>query len=598
MNIQMIPLNRLVPSPFNVRKTGGMAIDDLAASITAHGLLQNLQVRPTAKGKFEVVAGGRRLKALNLLAKNKCITKSFEVGCNVMDGDNLTEISLAENTLREAMHPADQFDAFQKLATEGMSVDDIAARFGCGSSTVKQRLKLANVHPDLIQLYREDDITLEHVMAFTVCDDQTAQLECWQSLPEWNRKARTIRDTLMAEHVDGDDTRVRFVGMDAYVAAGGPVLRDLFDDEHQGYLTDIALLDRLVADKLEREAEAVRAEGWKWVEIQPVYDPNAFSAFEEIPGTETPFADEEVAELQRIEIEFDALTREDDGSDETSDRIDALHDRREELTNRPYVWTAEEMADSGAILSLASSGELYIHKGLVPLSETSRPVKKEAKPKGASTPKGLSAKLIEELTAHKTAALQVTMAEHVPATIIALTQALAAQIFYGVEDTAFHIHARRKSVDGHGETLKESEAVEQFDALMADWKERLPENADSLIAWLERQSMQTCLNLLAVCAASTLDAVQMPSTSPSNGRLTSANDLASWMKLDMTDWWEPTAANYLNRVSKSFVLDAVAEARSRQAAKNIAGLKKDKLVADAEKILARTGWLPPLLRTT
>ena len=63
MNIEMIPLNKLVPSPTNVRKTGTLTgIDELAASIKAHGLLQNLQVRPGQKGKYEVVAGGRRLR--------------------------------------------------------------------------------------------------------------------------------------------------------------------------------------------------------------------------------------------------------------------------------------------------------------------------------------------------------------------------------------------------------------------------------------------------------------------------------------------------------------------------------------------------------
>jgi hypothetical protein len=84
MNIQMIPLNALVSSPANVRKTGSkIGIDELASSIAAHGLLQNLQARPIADERYQVVAGGRRLAALKLLAKRKELAKDVTVGCNV-----------------------------------------------------------------------------------------------------------------------------------------------------------------------------------------------------------------------------------------------------------------------------------------------------------------------------------------------------------------------------------------------------------------------------------------------------------------------------------------------------------------------------------
>ena len=121
MKIKMIALTDLVPSPANVRKTGAMnGIEELAASIEAHGLLQNLQVREAASGKFEVVAGGRRLAALKLLAKRKALAKDAPIGCNVLASDeDASEISLAENEMRQAMHPADQFEAFKALIDAG-----------------------------------------------------------------------------------------------------------------------------------------------------------------------------------------------------------------------------------------------------------------------------------------------------------------------------------------------------------------------------------------------------------------------------------------------------------------------------------------------
>jgi ParB family chromosome partitioning protein len=188
-HIQTIPLSRLAPCPANVRKTGRKTgIEGLAASIIAHGLLQNLQVRPSADESFEVVARGRRFDALKLLAKQKKIAPDYPVPCDVRDGSAATEISLAENEMREAMHPADQFEAFKKLADEGKGEEEIAARFGVTPQVVRQRLKLAVISPKLIAAYRKEDMTLDCLMAFTVSDDHKQQEKVWTSLPDYARE--------------------------------------------------------------------------------------------------------------------------------------------------------------------------------------------------------------------------------------------------------------------------------------------------------------------------------------------------------------------------------------------------------------------------
>jgi ParB/RepB/Spo0J family partition protein len=151
MKIKHIPLVQLVPSPDNVRKTGSLnGIKELADSIAAHGLLQNLQVRKAASGKFEVVAGGRRHAALKLQAKKKALAKDAPIACNVLDDEDAAEISLAENEMRQAMHPADQFEAFKALIDSGHGIEDTAARFGVAPTVVRQRLKLAAVSPKLM----------------------------------------------------------------------------------------------------------------------------------------------------------------------------------------------------------------------------------------------------------------------------------------------------------------------------------------------------------------------------------------------------------------------------------------------------------------
>ena len=183
--LPFVPLNKLVRSSLNVRKTGADSIDDLAASIAFHGLLQNLTVtKKSATGKtkskadtYEVVAGGRRLAALQSLAKQRKIPKDYAVPCKVVT-DCAEELSLVENTIRQPMHPADQFEAFHRLVATGLSVEDIAVRFGLTSLFVAQRLKLANVSPTFVQLYRDGGIRLEQLEALAISDDQDAQERC------------------------------------------------------------------------------------------------------------------------------------------------------------------------------------------------------------------------------------------------------------------------------------------------------------------------------------------------------------------------------------------------------------------------------------
>ena len=186
MTTTTIPYNKLFAWDGNVRKTGSKkGIADLAASIAAHGLLQSLVVRKDRHGKYAVIAGRRRLLAIKALVDAKTLQPDMPIPCTVIGSDaDATEIGLAENVRREAMHPADEFEAFRDLTLGGMPVADVAARFGVSETVVKQRMKLADVSPKLISAYRKGEMTLQHVMAFTVSDDHAEQERVWSSLPE------------------------------------------------------------------------------------------------------------------------------------------------------------------------------------------------------------------------------------------------------------------------------------------------------------------------------------------------------------------------------------------------------------------------------
>jgi ParB family chromosome partitioning protein len=177
-NLILVPLSRLVlrPTGRNVRKTPRMSIPELAASIQRVGLLQNLIVIASADGEhYEVVAGGRRLAALKLLAKKHRISKEWEVPCLLVADGTARTASLTENVQREAMHPADQFEAFAALVAEGRPIEDIAADFSVTPLVVQRRLKLANVSPRLMADYRADAVTLDQLMALAITDDHAAQ---------------------------------------------------------------------------------------------------------------------------------------------------------------------------------------------------------------------------------------------------------------------------------------------------------------------------------------------------------------------------------------------------------------------------------------
>jgi len=264
-----IPFNKLVLSQSNVRRVkAGLSIEELADDIARRTLLQSPSVRPVRDaegvetGMFEVPAGGRRFRALELLVKQKRMGKTQLVPCVVREDGIAEEDSLAENIQRVALHPLDQFRAFQTLREKGLGEEEIAARFFVAPSVVKQRLKLAAVSQKLLAVYAEDGMTLEQLMAFTVSSDHVRQEQVWDSLARtYNKEPYSIRRQLTEGAVRASDKRAQFIDVAAYEAAGGLVLRDLFQHDDGGWLQDAALLDRLANEKVLAEAEAFAAEG-------------------------------------------------------------------------------------------------------------------------------------------------------------------------------------------------------------------------------------------------------------------------------------------------------------------------------------------------
>ena len=374
---QSIPLSQLELSPGNVRKTsaGKTAFAELKASIAAHGLLENLIVRAIdGSDRYAVIAGGRRLTALIDLAREGMLSTDYPVPCRVVDEDAPeSELSLTENVVRAAMHPADQVEAFAGLAGAGATVADIAARFGVAERLVEQRLRLGNAAPVLLDAYREGDIDLEVLTAFAVTADRERQIAVWEQVKEQGYRpgAWQIKRMLTEDRVAARTAIARFVGVEAYEAADGAVTRDLFADEDDNgvWLDDPELLNRLATAKLESAANDLRPE-WKWAEARIEMDWNTIARFGRIVSTPATPKEEERAELERLETREDEMINL-DGEDWTEalvEEADAIETRNDELKaslEARAEFLDADRAISGCIATIREDGELRLIKGLV-----------------------------------------------------------------------------------------------------------------------------------------------------------------------------------------------------------------------------------------
>lgn len=618
--LRFIALSRLRVSRRNVRKTSTAPLEPLAESIARVGLLQNLIV--IADGDdYGVVGGRRRLAALRLLAKKSRLAKHQTIPCLVVPDESAVTVSLTENVQREAMHPADQFEAFKALVDEGRPIEDIAADFGVTPLVVQRRLKLARVSPRLLADYRADQVTLEQLMALAITDDHAAQETAYYEAPQWERDAIALRRRLTDTEVDASRSALaQFVGLDHYTAAGGGLRRDLFAEQDSGvYLTDADLLHRLATVKLETVAAQVKTEGWKWVDAMPTLAYSELSTFRRAAQVERdPNARERKrivklqAEQTRIE---DALVVAEEAEDEDAaaplyEQGDHVGQALDALYASLLAYTVQTMAQAGAIVTLDRNGDLVVHRGLVrpedakaaaqaqkaaAIGENSgdgvNPEDDDAEGNGDQPAKTVSEKLARNLSAHYTVALQRELAHKPDVALVALTHRLVLQVFYrgyGVQSMV-QVDARQQGdLSRHAANLKDGTSVTEFDALRTAWHERLPVDADELFESLLAYKRADLLSLLAVCTAATLDAV----TSSEHDRR--ADPLARALKLDMSAYWTASAENYFDHVSKGQILESFKVFKPGEI-NRVAGYKKAALAAEAGQYAVAAKWLPAML---
>ena len=646
-----IPFNKLVLSQSNVRRVkAGVSIEELAEDIARRGLLQGLNVRPVLDpegketGMFEIPAGGRRYRALERLVKQKRLAKTAPVPCVVRDpadGILAEDDSLAENCQRAPLHPLDQFRAFQTLREKGQSEEEIAAAFFVTANVVKQRLRLASVSPTLLETYAEDGMSLEQLMAFTVSSDHARQEQVWDAIRNsWSKEPYQIRRMLTESTVRASDKRAVFIGIDAYEAAGGIVLRDLFQSDDGGWLQDAAMLDRLAAEKLKVMADEIANEGWKWIEVAVSFPYDNARGLRELEGTPTDRTTEEQATLDALRAEYAKLEAEYNGADELPDEVDErLGEIETALANfesRPVHYDPADIVRAGVFVSIDADGSLLVDRGYVrPEDETPAAIDGEDTAANTGDPaappvqravitiggqpaepeedeedviKPLPERLVMELTAHRTLALRDAMANNPHVAMTALLHKLVTDAFQRMssaggclEASVHHVFFPIQSAD-----LKDSPSAKSVNERQEAWKTDTPQDDLALWDWLDALDDASRMALLAHCVSYGVNALYEKvdryggsglSQHGLERRLGQADRLARACGLDMVEaGWKPTVENYLGRVTKARILEAVRDARGEQAAQLIDHLKKGDMAKEAERLLADTGWLPEPLR--
>ena len=613
-----IPVKNLVISPLNVRKKQRTGIEELAALIASQGLIHNLVVTEQLKkgkksGKYEVVAGGRRLAALNLLIADGRLPKDHEAECHVVRQEEALEISLSENSGREHMHPADLVMAYRHLTDSGFSPDEIAPRFGVSPLTVKRYLKLTNVSQKIFALYAEDRMNFEQIAALALTDDHELQERIWQNTPEWQRTGPTFRRLITETEVNiRTSPLAKFVGVEAYEAAGGMIRRDLFGEEDEGFMQDAELLESLVLEKLNQAVESVKEEGHAWVQARTTFDYSDRMEFGQVRTVRREPTEEERARMEALDAEMEVLQPQYEAYDEDADESGELYRALEEKAER-IQWELDALSESlaethpsdleiaGTIVTVDHEGKLRIERGLVRKEDMKKlPSSQEEREEGvAVTGKGNeikpvhTEKLTRMLTAHRTAALQAAMVNRPDVALAALAHRLVSQVLFQGYDSnrLVQVNIERTYLKSDAENIEQSKAATALAEKHQYWQEciKAAEQGDkTLFEWLLEQDLTVLHDLLAYCTAVSINSVSDRENTPSQ-------DVAAFMtalNLDMADWWEATGENYLSHVSKERILTIMADAISPQHAHSMSGLKKADLVRQAEQALSGLRWLP------
>lgn len=640
-----VPYNRLRLSADNARKKRSPeGIVRLSAEIAAQGLLHRLSVTEAEDGFLDVCAGGRRFFAIGHLVAEGTWSAERPIKCRKYAKERAKQITIAENN-HEAMHPADEFVAFSRLVNEdGLTIAQVASRFGVSALTVERRLSLARLEPRFIDMFRDGKIDADQIKVLTLTNDHAMQVAAWESLPTYSRSAYHLKQAITAGEMPLTHGLVQFVSLADYEGAGGAIRRDLFAESNAGWILDASLLRTLANDKLAAMAEKEKAEGWSWVEVSAQHDAGILRTFDRLnPAKRKPTAEEAAALAEQttileqlrkdIEAAEDKLYGNSDEGDEEEGDDDSdsenlyakVRSMEEAVSVHEEViadieegmseWPAKLRGRAGVVIGVEADGDVVVVRGLMKPQERKAAVKEmaaegedttqmrdvqTATSKGKAVRADFSERLMLDMTSHRTAAMQAALIDNQHVALALVVHKMAEHLFdtgyRGIDSplkltTHLTQHTQLdKQATGYADTTAAELIGKQTDHL--GMKVPGDMSTPKALAWYVSQSDETLMEILAFCAASSLDAMH----GRERTEYQTADALADALELDMADWWTVSPANYLGSVSKDMLVAAVTEAMDAETARPLLGMKKADAVAYAAAKLEGTRWLPRPLR--
>jgi ParB family chromosome partitioning protein len=556
MDLQ-VPLNRL---KFGHEDGGGInarvvgredGIAELAANLHAQGQIENLIIKDMSDGFYSVANGNRRLAAFHMIYGEAA---EHPVNCTLHDVDETRgfEFSLTTAVTAKQLHPVDQYEAFARLVDRGKTPEEIARDYGMTEREVDQALALGHLSPRIRDLWRKGEIKAEVAKAFTLAPDHARQDEVLEELLRerdndpldlWDDD---VKGALKIGH-DDSGVLVEFVGVEAYVAAGGKVQRDFFGTDHQ--VSDPKLAKKMASEKLTTECKKLKEAGWSFaVTAESVR--NTRHNYSRLKAEAKP-TDEEQQKLAELNAVFHKGQRhhragvyhtetfaELTGSEQKA--YLAYRELSQVIELRAY--TAKMMETAGCFVDIDDDGLLKIDFGYV------KPAEKQAAAKVER----------EERREQSKAAAETAKAEGKPAPEPkALSNALSDRV------ESWMTAATRDAIAG--------------DPLLAE------------SPFAQLMAKVICAQIVPESKWRTPDAIRTKLPSIRQVLIADVFNVAIAKRFDAQD--------YFSSAPKGFVLKAVGEAISPDTAKSISARTKADIWKFALANLPRTGWLPKELRT-
>lgn len=605
--VQIFPYSRLTRTDLNTRiiPHTDKEVEDMADSIEAMGILQNLIGAELSDGTIGIVGGeGRRRGTGVLVLRGVLDADTPFVPVKVLPVEMAVAASMIENGRRKNMHPAEQIIGFRTLGQEGKTASQIAALMGFHPRHVQRCLKLANLAPALLDALARDEITLEHCEALTLADTHERQMQVWEDAKvQWNGKTpmpHTLRKMVTDDKMAVSHPMFEYVGEEAYTAAGGALTADLFSDKDSTF-ADAALIKSLLAGKLTVLASRLKQEqGWGWAEFRMAElrgsgDDKELFRF---AMPEPVLTEEEQQRISELEEQMEATESYDDEY-ELQQTIDDI------VCEATYREATPEFRAAHGIWVSWEGSNFKVQPGIRRLTDEDRAAEEQARQERAknivtmTTPDipadAYPATLVKAMSAERTLAVQAELAGRPDVSVALLTWTLCLGLFdrsYGrrneplkasVTSNQYHLASLAPSGE-EGKALMALKA--QKEALQAT----LPENWDHDFTWLLSWSVEQLNTLLGFCAAHGISGVQERLYNHTDSSV--LDGLEAALDFDLRKWWQPDAESYFGKLKIAQIGKAYEQAGLTDKASEVVKLKRRDAAKAAEQDLNAQGWLP------